>query len=230
MLLNNLSQHEIAASRILPLEQQDKQVGVQMLDNLLEIFVRGETNSFNPNAKFHFLAGVFANISSSPQGCRHFLENSTIDQTPRLSKLTVFTEHSDVIRRGGVVSVLKNISYGCALEQKGFDVLLDKSINLFAYILLPLAGPEDYDADDLEGMLDELQFLEPEKKRESDPQIRLLLLECLVALASNANARAYMREIKVYPIIKTLHIQERSEDCRDEIEKLVNLLMREESS
>ena len=92
MLLNNLSKHESVANNLLPTTGGGE--GTQMLDNLLEIFVRGELNKFNPKANFHFLAGVFANISASPQGCKHFLENSSIDGTSRLAKLIVFSEHT----------------------------------------------------------------------------------------------------------------------------------------
>ena len=92
MLLNNLSKHDFVANNLLPTSESTD--GVQMLDNLLEIFVRGDLDSFNPKAKFHFLSGVFANISASPQGCKHFLANSSIDGASRLSKLMVFTEHT----------------------------------------------------------------------------------------------------------------------------------------
>ena len=98
MLLNNLSKHELVANNLLP--TSDDGDGVQMLDNLLEIFVRGDLNKFNPKANFHFLSGVFANISASPQGCKHFLENSSIDQTRRLAKLIVFSEHKVLLLIG----------------------------------------------------------------------------------------------------------------------------------
>jgi hypothetical protein len=234
MLLNNLSKFDSVISKLLPLEEQPSK-GTQMLDNLLEIFVQGETAKFNKEASFHFLAGVFANISSSPQGCMHFLKNSTVDDTPRLSKLIVFTEHPSLIRRGGAISTLKNVCFGVSLEKKGLDVLLEESLNLFVYILLPLSGPEDYDDEvfllltkDLEGMPDELQLLEDDKKREVDPQLRVMLVEILVALAAEKETRDHMRKIQVYQIIKKLHIQERNEDVQEIIETLVNLLMRED--
>lgn len=227
MILNNLSKHASIADNLLPID--DKQFnGTHLLDNLLEIFVRGETSVFNPNANFHFLAGVFANISASPQGCRFFLSESTVDHTQRLSKLIVFTEHSSLIRRGGAISALKNVCYGSNIEKKGLDVLLSDKLNLLVYILLPLSGPEDYDDEEMDGMPDELQLLEPEKEREKDPQLRMMLLEVLIALGSTFEGRQYLRKKKVYPVVKKLHIQERNEDCQGLIETLVNLLMRDE--
>ena len=115
------------------------------------------------------------------------------------------------------------------MEQKGFDILMNPELNLLVYVLLPLSGPEDYSLEEMEGMPDELQLLEPEKKREADPKLRIMLLEILVALASTLEGRELMRNIKVYPIIQKLHLQEKDEECIEEIEKLVNLIMRDET-
>jgi hypothetical protein len=225
MLMNNLSKHDLVQNRLLPRESD---TGTQKLDNLLEIFNRGET-SFNPNAKFHFLAGVFANISASPQGCKFFLGHSTVDNTLRLTKLVIFTEHPNLVRRGGVISTLKNVCYAANLENKGLDVLLHEDVNLFVYVLLPLSGPEDYTDEEMEGMPAELQLLEPEKKRELDPQLRMMLVEILIALSSTRPVRQLMREIQVYHVVKKLHLQEKNEDVQELIETLVNQLMRDEA-
>ena len=85
-----------------------------MLDNLLEVFVKGVDKKYNPHAEYHMLAGLFANISGSPQGASFFLGNSSVDGTPRLSRLIPFTEHCNLIRRGGVDSCLKNVCFTVA--------------------------------------------------------------------------------------------------------------------
>jgi hypothetical protein len=56
----------------------------------------------------------------------------------------VFTQHEKVIRRGGCVAALKNIAYSAHLSNNGVQDLLDPSLNFLVYILLPLAGPEDF--------------------------------------------------------------------------------------
>lgn len=147
MLLNNLSKHDSVINKFLPLENAVKNKDVEIIDNLLEIFVKGEASVFNKNASFDFLAGVFANITTTPQGCQFFLSTSTIDSTQRLSKLMVFTEHKSIIRRGGCVSAIKNICYGANVAQKGFEILLNPELNLLVYILLPLSGSEEYTDD-----------------------------------------------------------------------------------
>lgn len=44
-------------------ENQEIEV-FEALDILLEVFLKGEGNKFNPNANFDFLASVFANVST----------------------------------------------------------------------------------------------------------------------------------------------------------------------
>jgi hypothetical protein len=147
MLLNNLSQHEMVINKLLPLERASKNEGVEIIDNLLEIFMKGDSSVVNKSANFHFLAGVFANITTCPQGSQFFLHPSTIDGVKRMSKLLVFTEHASVMRRGGCVSAIKNIAYSVNLSSQGVDLLMDPTLNILVYILLPLSGPEDYTDD-----------------------------------------------------------------------------------
>lgn len=76
-----------------------------------------------------------------------------------LSKLLAFTDHPNIIRRGGVASTIKN----CAFDTSNHEILLlsEKStiredacgentptgVNVLPAVLLPLAGPEELDLD-----------------------------------------------------------------------------------
>ena len=55
--------------------------------------------------------------------------------------------------------------------------LLGNEVDILPQLLLPLAGGEEFDEDDMEKLPDDLQYLEHDKKRETDPDIRILLLE-----------------------------------------------------
>jgi Domain of unknown function (DUF383) len=55
--------------------------------------------------------------------------------------------------------------------------LLSDSIDILPRLLLPLAGPEEFDEDDTEKLPVDLQYLEPSKQRESDASIRRMLVE-----------------------------------------------------
>ena len=47
-------------------------------------------------------------------------------------------------------------------------------------LLLPLAGPEEFDDDDVERLPDDLQYLPPDKEREAESTIRKMLVEALL--------------------------------------------------
>ncbi len=57
--------------------------------------------------------------------------------------------------------------------------LLSDEVDILPRLLLPLAGPEEFDEDDMERLPDELQYLEPSKTREPDPDIRKNLIEAI---------------------------------------------------
>ena len=46
--------------------------------------------------------------------------------------------------------------------------------------MLPLAGPEEFDADEMDKLPDDLQYLPPDKTREEDADIRSMLLETIM--------------------------------------------------
>ncbi|BGP52688.1 hypothetical protein JCM8202_004785 [Rhodotorula sphaerocarpa] len=203
------------------------------LDLLLEVFLKGDDKKYNPNATYDFLASVFANVSLLPAG-RAFLL-STPDRTvePPLAKLISFTEHPSTIRRGGVASTIKN----AAFEKAGHTRLIaptnepvteEGCIDLLVQLMLPLCGNEEFDIDVLDELPQELQLLPPEKQREPDAQIRGILIETLVLLATNRTNREAMRNRGVYPIIKEAHLKEQVPAVKEAMVRLVNLLMREE--
>lgn len=59
------------------------------------------------------------------------------------------------------------------------DWLLSDKVDLLPRLLLPLAGPEEFDDNDMDKLPVDLQYLPPEKERESDPDIRKMLVECI---------------------------------------------------
>ena len=51
--------------------------------------------------------------------------------------------------------------------------------------MLPLAGPEELDDEDMEKLPEDLQYLPPDKEREDDPDIRIMLIETLMLVHLN---------------------------------------------
>lgn len=75
------------------------------LYQLVDIFNRKD---FNKTANFHYLATLFLNISQLQSGRQLFL-NRQLCIMPRLLAYTQFVD--SVIRRGGVVGLLKNLCF-----------------------------------------------------------------------------------------------------------------------
>jgi len=58
--------------------------------------------------------------------------------------------------------------------------LLSDDINLLSHLLLPLAGPEEFEQDETEKLPIDIQYLPPEKLRERDIDVRKLLIESVI--------------------------------------------------
>ncbi|KAJ7493163.1 hypothetical protein B0H11DRAFT_2156243 [Mycena galericulata] len=247
---------------------------VPALPLLVDAFVQGAETNENGDASarirkgnVHFLASVFANLTTSPAGRDFFLcPRASTALAPDggleypLAKLVAFTEHKDTIRRGGIASTIKN----CVFHAPGHKAILspDSSnvsvppsssvapgIDALPYLLLPLAGPEEFDLEDQEKLPDALQFLPPTKVREPDAAIRLIHIETLLLLCHTRWGRDYLRDHGVYEIVRATHENEtvdkvgdwkqsflfiyksdtlRKNKISEHIERLVNLLKGDE--
>lgn len=58
--------------------------------------------------------------------------------------------------------------------------MLSPEVDLLPRILLPLAGPEEFDDEDNEKLPLDLQYLPDDKTREPEPEIRKMLLEIIM--------------------------------------------------
>ena len=221
MLLNNLSKFELIIRLLVPENEDSKYTSV--LDNLIQVFAVGK--SFNVNADYNFLSGLLANLSTLRIGSDFMVGKSKVDGEWRLSKMIAFIGHESHIRRGGVLSVIKNCCFDTTIHHW---ILSDQELNLLPFILLPLAGPEDLTEEEYDGLPDELLFLESDKKRESDPKIRLLLVEILLLLATTQTCREILRKRKVYTIIQKCHLVETDDQVLDIIDRIVQFLVRDE--
>ncbi|KAL7280325.1 hypothetical protein ACG7TL_005242 [Trametes sanguinea] len=223
------------------------------LPMLIDAFVRAapaveiqELDKRPHKGDLHFLASVFANLSTTPAGRTFFLTprpsdpfGEDVDMEYPLSKLLAFTEHKDTIRRGGVASTIKNCAFHtpahrALLANENEKVTVPPStvtapgMDILPYVLLPLAGPEEFDLEDQELLPPALQFLPPTKEREPDPVIRLTHVETLLLLCTTRWGRDYLRTHGVYEVVRALHENEEVEKVSEHVERLVNLLKRDE--
>ncbi|KAJ2572898.1 Protein hgh1 [Coemansia sp. RSA 1836] len=230
MLLSNLTKKD-SICRILAKLDVGEVPGICnsrfALDQLTDVFVKGMDKAYNKDAQFNFLASVFADVTNHPFGRRYFLERTSYDDKMPITKIMVFSEYPEIIRRGGVDSTMKNI---CFEKESHREILDPNETNMLPYILLPLCGPEEFDMDDMEAMPEEVQLLGDDKKRESDPKLRTTLLEAINLLCSTHYGRETLRAKKVYPILREMHKVETDETCSDLNHRAVQLLMGDESS
>ncbi|KAG0283323.1 hypothetical protein BGZ97_008591 [Linnemannia gamsii] len=227
MLLSNMCKNDGIATKVLAMEAKPVaglSSGTTAVAQLADIFLKGTDKSYNPNCTYDFLASVFATLAALPRG-RSLLFTKDEENLSPLSKIVCFTEHSNLIRRGGCITTIKNASF--AVEHH--PALLDESdINVLPYILLPLCGPEEFDIDDMEGMPEDIQLLPPTKTREADAHLRETLLEGLILLTSTREGRDYLREKKTYPVVQKMHAAETEDNVQEIAERIVNMLMRDE--
>ncbi|GLB43293.1 putative protein with domain of unknown function (DUF383) [Lyophyllum shimeji] len=226
---------------------------VLALPLLLNAFATVQAATEDPSKRIrkgelHFLASVFANLTAASTGRTFFLTPQPANPLKPeaeleypLAKIVPFTEHKDTIRRGGVTSTIKN----CAFHAKGHKAILSPDtvkvsippstaeapgIDALPYILLPLAGPEEFELEDQEKLLEPLQFLPATKTREPDATLRLMHVETLLLLCHTRWGRDYLREHGVYEIIRAMHLVETVDKISEHIERLVTLLKGEEPS
>ncbi len=60
------------------------------------------------------------------------------------------------------------------------SLLFSPELDILSRLLLPLAGPEEFEADEMEKLPDDLQYMPPDKEREVDADIRIMLLETIM--------------------------------------------------
>ncbi|MCJ1486250.1 hypothetical protein MMC06_006427, partial [Schaereria dolodes] len=227
MLLANMAKSD-GIQRLLHL-RRDVPLGLStskiVADQLMDCFVRGAKGSYNPKADFDYLAYLFADLAKFPAGQIYFTCPQFYDSVYPLTKLIPFTTHSSSVRRRGVASTIKNVAFSLPAH----PVLLSPSgINILPYLLLPLAGPEEFSEDENDQLLEELQYLPLDKKRDSDCEILKTHLETLLLLTSIRQGRDTLREKGVYLVVRECHAAVEDEGVREGCERLVQVLMRDE--
>ncbi|TKA60881.1 hypothetical protein B0A49_10466 [Cryomyces minteri] len=233
MLLANLAKSD-STKRVLTITRavpKDLSTSKNAMDQLMDCFVKGAEGRYNKNADFDYLSYFFADMAKYPEGRAYFVTPQPHDNNIiPLTKLTVFTEHSSLIRRRGVASTIKNVAFDVPSHPRLLSPSTSDGVNLLPYTLLPLMGAEEYSEEDTEGMLEDLQLLPPDKEREKEPEIQKTHLETLLLLTATREGRDQLREFKVYPIVRELHVHTDHDDVRDSCDRLVQVIMRDEEN
>lgn len=181
-------------------------------------------------ANCNFLASVFANATVLPRGREFFVQpvehgdKSSTDAYP-VGRLMVYTEHADLIRRGGVISALKNILFikhahkmllAPAPTMEEYESV-HAPVDILPYLLMPLIDGKELskvDLEDQEALPTVCQLVPEDKPRERDPALRMMLIECLLLLCTSYYGRECLRNRGVYIVVREAHLAEgREEVC-----------------
>ncbi|MCJ1477216.1 hypothetical protein MMC13_005887 [Lambiella insularis] len=228
ILLANMAKSD-SIERILTLKR-DVPLGLSTskiaIDQLMDCFVKGAEGSWNPKANFDYLAYLFADLGKFPSGASYFTTLQPYDNVHPLSKLLPFTSSTASLpRRLGVATTLKNVSFNVPTH----PLLLCPPLSVLPYLLLPLAsGSDTYSETEMDDMLEELQFLEPDKKREPDLSILTTHLESLLLLTTTRRERQKLRDAGSYFVIRELHLAIEDDGVREGCDRLVQVLLRDE--
>ncbi|KAK4146798.1 protein HGH1 [Dichotomopilus funicola] len=228
MLLANLAKWDDLKS--IATRKQDAPAALKsndlVLNQILDLFVKGADGTYNKKADFDYLSYVIADLSKHPEIRKFFLTEQDYDHVVPINKIKVFTEHKSDIRRKGVASTIKNVAFDVPAHTSFLD---EDQINILPYLLLPIIGGEEYDDEDTMGMLPDLQLLPPDKQRDSDPNIIQTHVETLTLLTTTREGRDLMRKINVYPVVRETHLRVNDEGVQEACERLVQVLMRDEA-
>ncbi|CAJ0967967.1 unnamed protein product, partial [Ranitomeya imitator] len=113
-------------------------------------------------------------------------------------------------------------------EEGDHSWLLGDDIDLLPFLLLPLAGGEEYGEDEVEVLPPDLQYLPEDKQREPDPDIRKMLIECLQLLCATPDGRRILKGRGTYLILRSLDSWETEADVKRSCEKVIQILIGDE--
>lgn len=216
MILSNLSRKEDCAQKIVDLMiNHQEEIG---FDKVITVFCQV---NYNKHANLHYLGPFLSNLTQI-QTARYYILDK---ERCVIQRLLPFTQYLDsLIRRGGVVGTLKN----CCFEIDYHEWLLSDKVDILPWLLLPLAGPEEFDEDDMERLPVDLQYLEPDKEREPDPDIRKMLVECIHQLLATKLCRQHIRDKNAYVILRELDNWENDPACTLVIHNTISILIADE--
>ncbi|XP_053374714.1 protein HGH1 homolog isoform X2 [Mercenaria mercenaria] len=218
-LLSNLTRSEKCAGRVSQQVLENDDISIEKIVLVLCNLAH------NPKADLHYLGAVLENLSQIREvRCRIMDKERCIMQ--RLLPFTEFKQSS--VRRGGIIGTLKN----CCFDTEYHEWLLGDQVDILPRLLLPLAGPEEFDDDDMERLPDDLQYLPSDKQREPDAYIRKMLTEAILQLCATKKGKKFVKDKNTYVIMREYYAWERKIDHVNEIAamSLIDVLIGDEPS
>ena len=175
------------------------------------------SSSPSPSDPYALVASLLLNISQLPSGRRFLLSASTTP--PPLPSLVPYILSPNPTRQHGVLTMFRNLF----LEASSHPTLLSPSLPLLPSLLLLIAGAGDVRDEERDGFFPSvLAAMQASHPRNPDPAIRRLVLECIVLAAREKAGRVYMKERRVYTVLRELHqVYEKGEEGDKELDEML---------
>lgn len=220
MLLSNLTR--TPGSCFVVLDKMSERSDTWLDDLLMALF----TVDYNKKCQLKYLATFLANLTQLAKARTLFLDREK-NHVSKLLSLLKCESSKDVVRRGGIASLIKN----CCFKHVDHDWLLSDEVDILTHLLLPLTGGEEYPDEEMDLFPIDLQYLDADKQREPDADIRKLLVDCVTMLCARKSGRDLMRSKGVHFIIDNLlhfETQQGESEALDAAENLIQLLAAKE--
>uniref|UniRef100_A0A8C5MJY9 Protein HGH1 homolog n=1 Tax=Leptobrachium leishanense TaxID=445787 RepID=A0A8C5MJY9_9ANUR len=210
--LCNLSREEETCRAVL------EKLQVSGMNQLMDMI---STPKYNLVANLDYLGPLICNLSQLREGQDFILDRSRCV----VQRLLPFTNSpGSIVQRGGIVGTLRN----CCFNHRDHTWLLGEDVDLLPFLLLPLAGGEEYTEEEMETLPPDLQYLPTDKQREPDPDIRKMLIESVQLLSATPEGRGLVKQRGAYLIMRSLHSWEPEPSVKRACEKLVQVLISDE--
>lgn len=181
----------------------------------LEVLISILVKDLSP--KLDFLTFLFAETARRPATASFWTPDVMGPLFPQLVL-------GSLQRRSGIAATVKNTLFSVQMHEN-----LGKHSRLIEYIMIALKGPEPLDADDVKQLPEIVKDqLTPKKRRETDTEQILLLLECLLLMSTSRAGREALREKKAYFIVREVHLGIDNAEIMETCERIVNQIMRGE--
>jgi hypothetical protein len=216
MLLSNMTKHPGCCELLLPYLEEFAAI-------LQEKVVRSGAGA----TKYEFLLSVLADMTLIGE-CRRYLTEPHAGLPARFLCLIPLISDVSTLRRGGVCVVVKN----CLMEADRHAVLLeDLDDSLLSALLGRLCDPDcEFSEEELDAMLIEVNLEHRTTPAESDPFIKQMVVESLIALGTTLKGRQLLRQKECYPVLRECHKREADENLRMLLEKVVEYIIRDEDA
>eukprot|EP01132_Coremiostelium_polycephalum_P009329 gene9329-11442_t len=219
MLLSNVTHTKEGC---LQLMQSGKELEGFFIMKLIDFLtLESDKPDYMKSPKNNWIINTVLNVTQIQEGRKIVLDKNNNVLAPVLN----LARHEDIIKRRGILGIIRN----CCYSEIHHDYILN-DIGILSTLILPIRGSDQLTDDEMNGLdiIYHNKSIPSDNKRESDLECRKMLIDSLVFLTGTKKARVFMRDSKVYPIIRNYYNSESDEYIRDNIEKVVEILLRDE--